>query len=625
MTLPGYAQDKTLTDSLLSVLSGHRSLSEVERFTIYSEIAKNSSEPEQIIIYSTKAIELVKDESLDVRYEGTLLAYGEGLMLRGDLVNALKQFFTAAELYQKNGSAVGVATAYGYISRAYQRQNNQTLSVGYNKRAISILRSEKDTLRLASTLLNTGFLFLTYQQLDSALVYTACAEMLYNKIGYELGMAYAQGNSGLIFAAYSKDLQAEAKLKSAIKTLETFGDDRAIIDYSLELSAIYRKQSNYKKSLNYAESAYRLAVKNGYHEYIKDASHALSESYAITDNYLLAYKYQKQYLAYRDSIDNEKTIRKMADLRTAYEIAQKQSDIDHLQEEKHFQKLLMIGLASLIVMACLLIFLLYYYNIRKKSINTILAKQNGELEVQRNELQNLISIRNRFFSIISHDLRGPVNAFNGISSLIQHYISNNDLKQLGEVSEYIDKSASQLSSLLDNLLSWSVIQQGEFPYTPEKVSVKTLFNENVNIFKTMAHAKNIRLETFTEDHLTVWVDSNSMLTILRNLTSNALKFTKEGGSVTLSALERHGFVEIKVADTGIGMPPERLESLFTHREEKRTWGTAGEKGLGIGLRLAYDFAVMNKGTIEVNSQEGVGTQFIVKIPIVSTSDPALRT
>lgn len=204
------------------------------------------------------------------------------------------------------------------------------------------------------------------------------------------------------------------------------------------------------------------------------------------------------------------------------------------------------------------------------------------------------------------------------SSLIKHYIGTNGLKQLDEVSEYIDKLASQHSSLLDNLLSWSVIQQGEFPYTPEKLFLNPLLDENKAIFQTMAHAKNIHLETFIDEEIYLWADSNCVLTILRNLTSNALKFTPEGGTVTVSAEQRYGFAEIQVADTGIGMPADRLETLFTLREEKRTWGTSGEKGLGIGLRLAYDFAEMNKGSIGVSSREGHGTTFVIRIPLYTT-------
>src|SRR5690606_421092 len=243
-----------------------------------------------------------------------------------------------------------------------------------------------------------------------------------------------------------------------------------------------------------------------------------------------------------------------------------------------------------------------------------LSAQKTVLHKQRDQLEALNNTKDRFFSIISHDLRGPVNAFNGISSLIQHYISINDLEQLVEVSQYIDKSASQLSSLLDNLLNWAVNQQGSFPYLPEKIHFCEMMDEVVEIFQTTAHSKNIRLKIDCEKELMVWADRNSLTTIIRNLVNNALKFTNPNGTVTISAYAKGSWSIIKVIDNGVGIAPEKLKSIFKLIAKKNSSGTAGEKGLGLGLQLAYDFSLLNKGSIKVESKEDIGTTFILKIP-----------
>jgi two-component system, NtrC family, sensor kinase len=614
LNLSAKAQDQALADSLLHVVNTQPALSDSLTFSHYYTIASASSNPAIKVEYSRKAIQLATEKNLKVSYGAAMLYLGEGLMQQGKLIEAIQEYFNAAKLYQQSGSLLGVATAYDYIARAYQQQNHHRLSVEYYKKSIAIFRAEKDTARHATSLLNLGYQYLKAQEYDSALAITTEANRLFSLIGYEVGTAYALGNAGLIHANLQNDLQAEENLNEAIHLLRRYGDEYAIAEYLLELASIYHLREIPLKALSYAHSGYDLAKKNDFKEFIRDASLRLSELHAQQKNFSEAYTFQKEHLAYRDSITNEETIRKMADLRTEYELAQKQGEIELLQKERQRQQLLVISLFAILLLSVGLLVIFYYYSNFKSSSTRQLALQNEELIEQRNKLEDLIASRNRLFSIISHDLRGPVNAFNGISELIRHYISTKDMEQITEVSQYIDKSASQLSSLLDNLLSWSVLQQGEFPYRPEAVPLKKVTTGVVEMFTTMAHAKNIHLEASIDESILLWADANSVQTILRNLISNALKFTQQWGSVTLSAVTKGEYAEIIVQDTGIGIPAEQLRDLFGVRDEKRSWGTAGEKGLGIGLRLVYDFAQMNKGEVLVVSQIGEGTTFIVSIP-----------
>src|SRR5690606_31326754 len=246
------------------------------------------------------------------------------------------------------------------------------------------------------------------------------------------------------------------------------------------------------------------------------------------------------------------------------------------------------SLIVVLVLVGILAYVLFRNNRRKKLVNMKLIKQQEILKSHRDQLQSLNQTKDRFFSIISHDLRGPVNAFNGISSLIKHYIRENDMKNLVEVTEYIDKSASQLSTLLDNLLDWAVSQQGSFPYNPDKLHLNPIVAEIVEVFQTSAHAKKITMKVNISKEIFVWADRNSLTTILRNLVNNALKFTNAEGSITIAATENNRMATIEIADTGIGIPEEKPTSIFELIETKNNHGTAGEKGLGLGLQLAYD-------------------------------------
>jgi len=393
------------------------------------------------------------------------------------------------------------------------------------------------------------------------------------------------------------------------------GDQYPIAVFNIYMADIYKDKGDLNRALEYALQSYTIALAEGLKEQVRDASLKLSELYEITLDFDNAFLYQKKYTAYRDSINNEATIRQMADIRTQYEVAQKQAEVDLLTHKQIVYRITSAALIVLLLLITILAWVLLKRNKEKRITNTLLTSQKHHLEIQHHELEVLNATKDRFFSIISHDLRGPVNAFKGLSTLIKYSIQDKKYDQLPEITDRIDASSIHLSFLLDNLLDWAVNQQGEFPYKPENVSLRLLIKNVTNAFLNMAQSKEINLAIDCKEDVEVWADKNSMLTILRNLVNNAIKFTKRGGEITISSSTSGNFVELKVKDTGVGIPKEKLETLFVFNDKKSTYGTESEKGLGLGLRLAHEFTKLNKGTIKAESEEGVSTTFIIKIPM----------
>jgi len=177
----------------------------------------------------------------------------------------------------------------------------------------------------------------------------------------------------------------------------------------------------------------------------------------------------------------------------------------------------------------------------------------------------------------------------------------------------MEKDSQQLGDLLDNLLSWTVMQQGDIPNHPEYVRVKPIAEEVLNIFQIMAISKQVELVNLVNDDVELWVDRNAFFTILRNLVNNALKFTPSG-QVKINASLKGAQVAVQVQDTGIGMTDEQVASLFRSQNTNRSWGTSGEKGVGLGLQLVYEFVDRNMGSIKVKSQKGQGTTFTILFP-----------
>lgn len=255
---------------------------------------------------------------------------------------------------------------------------------------------------------------------------------------------------------------------------------------------------------------------------------------------------------------------------------------------------------------------------KRVSLRTLrISEQSKELEAINVQLTASNTTKDRLFSIIGHDLRGPFNGIIGISNYLKEdYSELTDAERLEMISA-IEKSSNNLYNLLSNLLSWAMSQQGTLTFTPEKIHLTETMHQAVDALKGNIEDKNIRVELEVPD-IEMIADSNQLQTIIRNLLSNAIKFSQEGGTVSLVCAKiEHDQVEIKVIDHGIGMPGDVRERLFKSSEMKSQPGTNNEHGTGLGLIIVRDFIDIASGTIEVQSAIGEGTTFVIHLPMHS--------
>ena len=248
-------------------------------------------------------------------------------------------------------------------------------------------------------------------------------------------------------------------------------------------------------------------------------------------------------------------------------------------------------------------------------------RENDTLKIYLNEIQAQKKLKDRFFAIISHDLRGPVSSFQGLSQIISLYIQQAKYDELEKMLGEVDQATDQLSKLLDNLLNWASSELSQIPYNPEMINLSSMINDLRGIFQSTAKTKNITIQSEIDKNITLWADLNSTVTIFRNLIHNALKFTPEGGTITLKATTKNEQVLIDVHDTGVGMSDEKIKKLFVLSDKASTYGTKGEKGIGLGLQLVNEFTKLNKGLLAVSSDEGKGTTFTITLP---TKAPASK-
>ena len=248
--------------------------------------------------------------------------------------------------------------------------------------------------------------------------------------------------------------------------------------------------------------------------------------------------------------------------------------------------------------------------------NELLArvKTHLSLKITQEKLKEEIATKNKFFSIISHDLRGSFGIILSLVQLIQENRGDLSPAETDELLTDIVNASENTIELLQNLLEWSRSQTGHIKFSPENLSIPDLFSEIVGGQSDIAENKNIKLLSHVNTEKKVLADKNMILLVIRNLISNAIKFTPNGGQIELMADDNGEFIKISVKDNGVGIQPDRVESLFHIETKVSTSGTDNEEGNGLGLILCKEFVERNKGEIKVESEPEQGTTVWFTLP-----------
>lgn len=244
-----------------------------------------------------------------------------------------------------------------------------------------------------------------------------------------------------------------------------------------------------------------------------------------------------------------------------------------------------------------------------------LLELNSKLSESENQLKRLNESKDKFFSIISHDLRSPFNSILGLSELLKSEIDGYSKEEVQIFGTSIYNSSKHLLNLIDNLLEWSRVQTGKIEYEPSDCDLFTIVNNLVTVLKGNADKKKIKIENLVIKGTKVYADQYMLNSIIQNLISNAVKFTNEGGKVTISEEKDGNMSEISIIDSGVGIEEEDIKKLFVIGEKRTTPGTAKEKGTGLGLILCKELVEKNGGKICVESTLGKGSIFRFNLPI----------
>jgi signal transduction histidine kinase len=315
-----------------------------------------------------------------------------------------------------------------------------------------------------------------------------------------------------------------------------------------------------------------------------------------------------------------------------YKIEKAANDFETIKRTGKRQRVfIFIGILVILIISVLFVLLLIMYR-RGIKTNRLLREQNEEIIKQRTkiqgqrdklselafELKKSNKTKDKFFSVLAHDLKNPFQSLCGFSELLMQQNKVGDYSNAQKFSEVIHETSYNTYILLENFLNWARVQTGVLKYHPEVLSLLEIVNESIEINRYTSDIKQISIRSKIDGTEKIYADRYMIATTLRNLISNAVKYSKPGGEIVIdSKIEDDGYQSIRVKDFGVGMKPEVMSNLFKISNYSAL-GTQEEKGTGLGLIICKEFAILNKGDLFVSSVLGKGSTFTVKIPHTQT-------
>jgi two-component system NtrC family sensor kinase len=617
-----FGQEQKIADSL-AIIYNKKDLHDTAKFELLYNLAFNENNDLFLAIKYTDELIALSERlnNSSYLYKGYYLK-GNKYKRLGNLDAALEAYIRSAEVAKQRRSILGEGTVYSAIATVFKSSNNYTNAMVYFRKAISALRQANDSVTLATVILNTGEAFRVHQDYDSALRYFTEASSIFEKVNYPIGKAYGLGNIGMVYASTGKNNLAEKNINEAIAILEALQDYYPICSYLISMADIYAEKENLTAAISYASRSLQLASYHKLKQEMSGANLKLSELYEKAGRLKESLSHYKDYVMYRDSVNNISTVQKMADLRTDFEVSQKQVEVDLLNQQKKNQRIIQIGSA---IIFGLIITGLSFSFWQKQQSNKKLKAQQIIIEERNGQLQELNESKDTLFSIIGHDLKGPLSAINLLSRLMSNNIDTFTGEERKILFRDLDSSLKNLFKLLENLLEWSRSQIGHLNFKPEIFDIAAILRENRELFEGQAAEKKIDIVYDNSSLLLVNAHVNSVSTVVRNLLSNAIKFTPAGGTITIHAEQTDTHLRVSVTDTGLGISEATVQKLFKVGTHYSTPGTAKEKGTGLGLMLCKDFVEKNGGSIGVESTEGKGSTFYFTVPLASLEESSALT
>ena len=555
----------------------------------------------------------------------------------GDFIKSSSYFEKAAGILPERAGPERKAYLLNQWGNALLAAGNASEALAGYRKAFETLSALNDHAGEALYLKNAGRASSMAGKTDEALRYFNEALRMYQKAGDEKGKISVWNEKGSVLARTGRPKEAAACFDSLIFLARNYSDFQSLAMGLRKKADLLMQTGNSGAEALYLSSL-EAAEKTGNREVLQPSVLALAGYYEHNNNYRQALTFFHRYMDLHDSIYAEKEKQQILFSQVNFEIKLRDEQlkkvtqrIESLEQEQAIALIALnrqknINRLLVLVMVLILIILVLGYRqyaIKKKTAamlaeqNETIRKMNTQLAESEESLRKINQTKDKFISIIAHDIRNPLSGIIGFTDIIERRPENIGREELQQINSLIRQSARQLYDLLDNLLYWARSQSGTVPFHPQPVDVHEIAEKTIKLVNAYAASKNISLRNHIAPGTRVMADANMVTVIIRNLLSNALKFTGNGGFIEINSASVNGYLEVMVKDTGIGMRPEQVNRLFSDRNRMpAAEGTNQEKGSGLGLILCREFTEKHGGTIRAESEPGKGTVITFTLPLL---------
>ena len=542
---------------------------------------------------------------------------------------ALKYYLNALEIFQKMDDLGGISSMYNNLGIVYSslKDNDQALEYYQKTLEMDIKSGYKEGQSIAYN--NAGTAYDEKGDKEKALEYYNKSLELNKELESIDGIAMALNNIGLVYLDLGEYDKAYTNLKESTELAIEINDTYSLANNYNNLAKLFLRQKQYNKSQNNLNLAIYLSKQINVKEWLVESYDLYSQLYAELNDYKKALEYYKLYSEMNDSIFTSESSNRITEMQIKYETDNLETENELLKKDNQIHLLELIrqkniknySIAFSILILALAVLSFSQFRLKKKtngllkSKNDQLRDANKKLTISENNLKELNATKDKFFSIIAHDLKNPFQSLLGFSETLYNQIDELNNDEISEYTKLIYESSQNLFNLLGNLLQWSQSQLGSMKFSPKPINVYGSVDDVLSVFGTSAQKKNIKVVCSVAKDTTVFADKHVVSTVLRNLISNALKFTNQGGEIEISSVKSDKKIFISVKDNGKGISKENLEKLFKIDQGYSTKGTENESGTGLGLILCKDLISHSNGEIFVESTLGKGSNFKFTLPI----------
>ena len=568
-------------------------------------------------------IEVSNDAYLSLSYTNI----GNIYYTLGRFDKALHYLALSLRLNEKLNDSVGISKSYNNIGNVYLSLKDYPQALNFYNKALKINKDLNRLGGLSTSYSNLGLVYEWMGDYKKALEFNRLSNELSRRNNDTEGIIHSLMNTGNIHLIRKEYDQAMIALMEAKRVSNNHPNGFLKASVSSRMGQLLLAQGEFDESIASFKEALNFANRINSFSMLIDIYKGMAEAWQGKGDYKRAYEVLALHTAVSDSIYNQENNERLNMLRVSFESENTERDNQLLKQQNIYSQLALnrqqtIRNLLIAISAIVIIFSFFLYNLyqSKNKKNLQLAESNMQILRQKDELNKLYKeqfklneTKNKFFSIVAHDLKSPFQTILGFSELLSSEYEHLTEEQRKDSAANILKVSNETFRLIENLLEWGRTQTGATHATFKLFNVRELVLRTLPVFEPQVARKKLKVSYELPPLLQAWADPDMIMAVLRNVMSNAIKFSPLEASIKISARINKNMVYLSVADSGEGIPDDIKDRLFTLDPKVQRAGTQGERGTGLGLTLCKEFMELNHGNIEVKSTVGKGSVFTIVI------------